>query len=118
MAKKPNPLLAAIEAKWERRCADQLEINSEMDRIVFMLTINDELNVGPGRADRLFNAYLANKMELAETINADYGDTKNNGDKELLQIKKHIAERLKAVFGQHWPKWREMFPFVRIYWDE
>lgn len=118
MAKKPNPLLAAIEAKWESICKQQIDMNSELDYIAFMLTINEELNVGPGRADRLFNAFLANKLELAETINADYGETKNSGDKELLQIKKHIAGRLKAIFGQHWPKWREMFPFVRIYWDE
>ena len=85
-----------------------------------MLTVNDELQVGPGRAGRVFNAFLANKMEIAETINEDWGpdNDKRTGDKELLRVKKNLAKRLRSIFSpEDWEKVRTMFPLLRDYWE-
>ena len=120
MAKKPNPLLAAFEAKKEAEFTGRLACNSEIDLITLMLTVNEELQVGPGRAGRVFNAFLANKMEIAETINADWGpdNDKRTGDKELLRVKKNLAKRLREIFSpEDWEKVRTMFPLLRDYWE-
>lgn len=118
MAKKSNPLLASFEAKLQAKYRAKLEINSEFDLIAFVKTIHEELQVGPGRAARLLNAFLANKMELAEAIDDDYGPDKQTGDKELLHTKACYAQLLRSVFGESWPQVREWFPFLREYWGE
>ena len=120
MAKKPNPMLAAFEAKKEAEFSGRLACNTEFDLIALMLTVNEELQVGPGRAGRVFNAFLANKMEIAETINKDWGPDKDKrtGDKELLHVKKNLAKRLRSIFSpEDWEKVRTMFPFLRDYWE-
>lgn len=117
MAKKPNPLLAKIEAQHEAIYKQRLQMNSEFDLIAFVQTIHEELQVGPGRAARLLNAFIANKVELAETIHEDYGPDKHTGDKELLHTKAEYAEMLRGIFGESWPDVREWFPFVRDYWE-
>lgn len=115
---KPNPLLAAFESQLNAKYRQKLEINSEFDMIALMLTVNEELHVGPGRAGNVLNAFLANKLEIAETIEQDYGPDKHSGDKELLHTKRDYARRLRTIFSKDdWAKYREMFPFLRDYWD-
>lgn len=118
MAKKQNPLLEAFEAQLQAKYMAKLEINSEFDLIALMKTVNEELQVGPGRAGRVFNAFLANKIELAEAIDQDYGD-KNSGDRQILHTKATYAKLLRSIFSQgDWLKAREMFPLLRDYWED
>lgn len=118
MAKsKPNPLLAKFEAQLQAEYRTKLEINSEFDLIAFMKTVHEELQVGPGRARRLFDAFLLNKIELAETIDEDYGD-KHSGDKEITHTKATYAALLRSIFSKEdWEKVRIMFPLLRDYWE-
>jgi cell division FtsZ-interacting protein ZapD len=112
MAKqKNNPLLAKYEAMLEEKYRTKLEINSEIDQIAFMLTIDDNLQVEPDQADKLLNDFLANKIEVAEAILED-----SKADKELLHTKHSLATRLKGVLGERWEKWRGMFVLVKEYW--
>lgn len=118
-AKKQNPLLDQFEAMLNAKYKQKLEINSEFDYIAFMKTVHEELGVGPGRAGRVFNAFLANKIELAEDINEDYGPDKENGDKQILYTKKKYAYILRGIFSKEdWMKHRVMFPLLREYWDD
>ena len=118
MAKKQNPLLAKYEAQLKAEYKQKLEINSEFDYIAFMKTINEELEVGPGRAGRLFNAFLANKIELAETIDRDYGPDKHTGDKQLLHTKSTYAKLMRRIFSKEdWARFREWFQFLKEYWE-
>ena len=115
---KKNPLLAKFEAQLEHQYKGRLEINSEIDLIAFMLTINEDLQVGPGRAGKLCNDFLANKVEVAEMITSDYGDKKGEGDKELLHTKATLAKRLRKIFSpDDWKKMCEFFPLLKDYWD-
>lgn len=117
MAKnKQNPFLEAFAAKLEANYQQRLDVNNELDTIAFMVTIHEELGVGPGRAGRLFNAFRANKVKLAKTIREDYGD-EDNGDKEILHTKKKYAQYLRTVFSpEDWEKVKIWFPMLRDYW--
>lgn len=119
MAKKQNPLLAAFEARLKAEYRQRLEINSELDYIAFMKTINEELQVGPGRAGRLFNAFLANKLELAEHIDNDYGPDKHTGDKQILHTKATYAKMMRRIFSKEdWMRVRVMFQLLKDYWED
>lgn len=104
-----------LEANYRQR----LEINSEFDMIAFMKTVHDELGVGPGRAFKVFNAFMANKLEIAETIHEDYGPDKTMGDKEILHTKSSYARMLKRIFGaESWQRVKIWFPLLHEYWEE
>lgn len=118
MKPKKNPFLAQFEAQLEQQYQGRLAVNSEIDLIAFMLTINEDLQVGPGRAGKLCNDFIAWKIELAEMINSDYGDKKDEGDKEMLHSRYTLAKRLRKIFSsEDWVKVRVMFPFLKDYWD-
>lgn len=119
MAKKQNPMLAAFEAKLEENYKQRLEINSEFDMIAFMKTVHEELGVGPGRAYRVFNAFMANKLEIAETIHEDYGPDKDSGDKQILHTKSSYAKLLRRIFSpEDWEKVKIWFLLLKEYWGD
>lgn len=118
MAKnKQNPLLAQFEARLQREYQNRLEASAELDMIAFMQTVHEELQVGPGRAKQIFDAFLCNKMELAEAINEDYGPDKDTGDKSLSYTKHTYAKFLKSIFKpEDWEPVKEFFPLLKEYW--
>lgn len=128
MAKKKKAPFTTIQKgglldqyrEWlETNYKQRLEINSELDRIAFVQTINEELHVGPGRAETAFNTFLVKKVELAEAINEDYGPDKYTGDKEILYTKSSYAKMLKRVFGADaWQRVKTWFPLLHEYWED
>lgn len=116
---KSNPMLARFEAQLQAEYKAKLEINSEFDLIAFMKTVHEEFHVGPGRARRALDAFLENKMELAERIDEDYGPDKETGDKEILHTKKSYAQLLRSIFSpEDWKMVRTLFPLLRQYWGD
>ena len=116
---KQNPLLAAFEAKLEANYQQRLQINSEMDMIAFMKTIHEELGVGPGRALKVFTAFMNNKLEIAYTIRDDYGQEKDTGDKQILHTKSSYAKLMRQIFGlDAWQKVRIWFQLLYEFWEE
>jgi hypothetical protein len=116
--KGSNPLLDQFEEMLNAKYKQKLEINSEFDYIAFMKTVHEELGVGPGRAGRVFNAFLANKIELAEKINDDYGPDKHTGDKQILHTKAEYASLMRRIFSKEdWKKYRTMFILLQEYWE-
>jgi hypothetical protein len=119
MAKKQNPVLAAFEARLEANYKQRLEINSEMDMIAFMKTVHEDLGVGPGRAFKVFNDFMANKLEIAEMIHEDYGPDKHTGDKQILHTKSSYAKLMKRIFGpESWQKVKTWFQILYEYWGD
>ena len=103
-----------LKAEYQQK----LEINSEFDYIAFMKTVHEELGVGPGRAGRVFNAFLANKIELAEEIDKDYGPDKDTGDKNILHTKATYAALMRRIFSKgDWAQQRVFFPLLQEYWE-
>lgn len=126
MAKKNRPpfavqkgsILDNMARQLKAEYQQKLDINSEFDYIAFMKTIHEELQVGPGRAGRLFNAFLANKMEIVETINNDYGPDKRTGDKQLLHTKSTYAKLMRRIFSKEdWEVVRVFFQLLKDFWE-
>lgn len=121
MSKKPNPILAAYEAKKEAEFQGRLQRNSEIDIIALLIAAHNELKVGPGRAGYLLAEFLDVKMQLAGQLLADVGDgdkRDGNGDPEFLHTKRDWATALQKILGpENWEKYRELFPVCREYWE-
>ena len=118
MKPKKNPLLAKFEAQLEHLYQCRLSANTEIDLIAFMFTIHEDLQVGPGRAGKLCNDFIANRIDIAETAVSDYGDKKDEGDKEMLHTKHTLAKRLRRIFSpEDWQKAKVLFPMLEEYWD-
>lgn len=120
MANKPNPLLAALEAKLNAKHQQQLLINTELDRIAFLRAVHHELGVGPGRAAFVLAEYMDQKMKVSQEILDDIGDSHKrggDGDPEFLVTRRNLAAEIKAIIGpEKWPELRELFPVLRDYW--
>lgn len=114
MAKKPNPLLTKYEAVLEKRHRQELARSLEIDTIALLIAANDCLNVGPGRADKLLNDFLACRTEIAENLLSDY-----DADKELVYTKHDLTARLKSILGpDSWKNRRVLFPLCKMFWDD
>lgn len=112
--RKPNAYMAAYEAKQEAKYHKMLDLHDEIDYMAMMLMLNDELHVGPGRADNLFNAFLARKMEIAEMVVED-----SKGDTSIIHTKSQLAKRLAGIFGrEHWPTRQVWFTMLKEFWVE
>ena len=111
MAVKTNPILAAFEAKKEAEYKLRLQKNSEIKLIAALISANNCLHVGPGRASGFLEELVDVNMQIAiEIVNED--------DPELLYTKHNLAKRLKQILGKEgWEKYRELFPLLREYWD-
>lgn len=116
MAKR-NAFLDKLQAQAAARQAVKTNAHVEIDTISMLLAANDELQVGPGRAGKLVNAYLAYKIEIAEAIVKEL-DEDQSKRKELIIIRRDLATRLKEILGQeNWEKYKTLFPFVQDYWE-
>lgn len=112
MAKqKQNPLLAQFEAKLEAQHKRRLAINSEIGMIAMLISANNELKVGAGRAGNYLAEHIDVKMQIAEQIIKE-------DDPELIYTKCKLAQRLKQILGKEsWLKYRELFPLLYEYWE-
>ena len=116
MAKR-NAFLAKLEAQAAARQSVKTEAHVEIDTMAMLLAVNDELQVGAGRAGKVVNAFLAYKMEIAEAIVTEL-DEDQSKKKELIVVRRDLAARLKEILGQeNWEKYKTLFPFVRDYWE-
>lgn len=112
MAKKPNPLLAAFEAKKEAEFRRRLSCNSEINMMAALIAGNDLGFVAEKRADLLLARMVEVKMQLADELVKD-ADT----DKDLTYTKADLARRLKQILGPDgWNRCRELFPLLSDYW--
>lgn len=120
MTNKPNPLIAAIEAKLEAKHQANLRTHIEMDRIAFLIFMNRRFKVGPGRAYGLLQEYTDTKKEIAKMISDDIGDSYKggDGDPEFLHTKRGLAITLKGILGpEAWEKCKRTLPMIRDYWN-
>lgn len=108
---KPNPLLAAFEAKKEAEFKNRLAANSEINMIAMLIAANRELHVGAGRAGNFLAEQIDVKMQIAHEILQE-------DDPELLYTKHNLAKCLKSILGaEGWKTYHELFPLLREYWD-
>ena len=116
MAKKQNAFLARLEAQAAARQSVKTEAHVEIDTMAMLLSANDRLNVGPGRADGLLNDFLSWKIEIAEAIVKELNEDQSK-KKELIIVKRDLAQRIKEILGpESWEKRKTLFPFLKEFW--
>lgn len=114
MAKKPNALLAAFEAKKEAEFTGRLACNTEINMMAMLIAGNDLGFIGEKRADLLLARSVEVKMQLADDLVKD-AET----DKELTYTKADLARRMKQILGRDgWSRCKGLFPLLRDYWDD
>ena len=112
--KGQNMLLAKMQADLKAQHAADIHRIREFDLMVMLLTVNEHLHIGPGRASKLVNAYLAQHMEFCDTFLEDY-----DSDTETVYSKHKLAARLKRILGpEGWAQYHQLFPFLRDYWED
>lgn len=114
-SKKPNPLLAAFEAKKEAEFSGRQARLSEIDLIAHLLSCHEDLGVDPGRAEKCLNGFLESKLEVAEAIIRE-SDEDDLGEFSVTQ--RDLARQLKSILGaDNWQKYQHMFPMLEPFWD-
>lgn len=117
MAKKPNAFLAKLQAQAAAREAVKTDAHVEIDTIAMLMAAHDVLQVGPGRAGKLINDFLACKMEIAEAMLKELDEDKSRR-KEIIILRRDLAARLKEILGrENWEKYKTLFPFLREFWE-
>lgn len=104
MAKKPNPLLAAYEAKLERVYRRKLEIANQMGLDAAMIAANEVLGMGAGRAEKFRSVYIRTLNEMAKLLAEDSMD-----DPELDWSTATIDRRLQPIMGDKFKPWDERY---------
>lgn len=113
MSRKPNPLLAAFEAKKEAEFTGRLACNTEINVIAMLIAGNDLGFLSTKRADQLLARHVEIKMQIADGLLNDAAN-----DKDLTYTKADLARRIKQILGPDgWSRCRELFPLLRDYWD-
>jgi len=113
---KKNAFLAKLQAQAQAKEAEKSSMHVEIDTMAMLLAANSALQVGPGRAGKLINDYLAWKMDIADEIVKEL-DEDQSKKKELVMVKRDLAKRLKEILGpENWEKYHTLFPMLREYW--
>lgn len=132
-AKKPNPMLAAFEAKIRKEMAEDFEKkliefeaqkeaefsqrlgkNTEINLIAMIIAGNDLGIMAEKRAGLMLEEHIDVKMRLVDELLEDAED-----DPELVYTIYDLANRVKSILGpEGWTKYQKLFPMLRDYWDE
>ena len=114
MANKPNPVLAAFEAKKEAEFKGRLACNTELN-LIAMLIAGSELGfIGEKRADLLLAEVIEVKMRIADDLVKDA-----EVDKDLTYTKGDLARRLTQILGANgWDRCKQLFPLLKDYWED
>lgn len=112
-----NHFLATLQAQAAAKQSVKTEAHVEIDTMAMLLMVNERFQVGPGRADGAINDFLAWKLEIAEAIVKEL-DEDQSKKKELIIVKRDLAQRLKEIMGKEtWEKRKTLFPFLREFWE-
>ena len=125
MAKKPNPLLAAFEAKlraeFEAEKAQmeidfkhRLGMNTEINLIATLIAGSRLGFLGEKRAGALVDTQVEVKMQLADALVKDAED-----DPTLEYTKADLARSIIQILGPaEWVRCQKLFPLLSDYWVE
>lgn len=91
---KPNPMIAAIEAKYNRLFHLKMDMLMQMGQDAAMIAAHDVLQMGPGRARDFCVAYIEAVNGMARIMVDDQKD-----DKEFVYAKTKLDEQIKAIVG-------------------
>lgn len=102
---KQNPMIAKIEAKYDRLFRLKMDMLMQMGQDAAMIAANDVLQLGHGRAKRFCAAYIEAMNGMARLVADDQKD-----DQDFVYAKEKIDERIKAIVGpENFQPWEERY---------
>lgn len=100
MAKKPNPMLAKIEARHEADMAWMKMFTVQQCVDMMMIAANEEYGLGPERLNRLEKTFYSVFKEYAEMTIEDAKD-----DKAIEYTKSKLDRKLEQICGEYFKTW-------------
>lgn len=100
MAKKPNAMLAKIEAQYRAVSAHKVNVALQMAKDVADMAAHEVFGLGEGRAEKWTKVYSEILDDMMHMVAADGKD-----DPEFAYAKTKIDERLKQINGKHFQPW-------------
>lgn len=100
MAKKPNPMLAKIEARHEADMAWMKMFTVQQCVDMMMIAANEEYGLGPERLNRLEKTFYSVFKEYAEMTIEDAKD-----DKAIEYTKSKLDRKLEQICGEYFKPW-------------
>lgn len=91
---KPNPMIAAVEAKYNALFHAKMDMLMQMGQDAAMIAAHDVLQMGPGRAKAFCEAYIQAVNNIARMVADD-----QRSDKEFVYAKAKIDEQIAAIVG-------------------
>lgn len=109
MSKKPNPMLAkleaSIEAKYNAVFHARMDMLMQMGQDAAVMAANDVLQLGPGRAKDFCQAYIRYMNDMAKMVCED-----QKSDSEFVYAKAKIDGRIKSIVGEeNFVPWEERY---------
>lgn len=104
MARKPNPLLAKIEARHRLDMAYQRTFTIQQCADMLLIAANAEFGFGADRLNRLEEVYYKVFTEYADLALED-GAT----DPEIVYTRAKVDAKLKEIMGPHFRPWEERY---------
>lgn len=102
---KPNPMIAKIEAKYNRLFHLKMDMLMQMGQDAAMIAAHDVLQLGPGRARDFCTAYIEAMNSMSRMVVEDQRD-----DRELVYAKAKIDEQIKVIVGpENFKPWEERY---------
>lgn len=102
--KKPNPMLAKIEARHQAEMTHCRLFTAQQCKDVLLIAANRAFGFGPDRAkalgdafDEAFNEYAEMTLEDAKT------------DREIWYTKAKVDDALREICGEHFQPWDERY---------
>lgn len=104
MARKPNPMLAGIQARHEAEKRSLRLFTLQWACDMMMIAANEVLGLGADRLAKLEEAYWeASKVWAKKTLeDADW-------DKSISYTKGDLDRKMAAIMGDHFRPWEERY---------
>ena len=103
--KKPNPVLAKIEAQLSVKYHKRIDTVTQMCCDAAMIAANEVLKLGPGRAKAFHTAYVKAVNQLAGMVDDDA-----KYDPEFVYAKTKIDEKIRSIVGdENFDLWEKRY---------
>lgn len=104
MAKKPNPMLAKIQAAHEREKTFLRTFTIQQCVDIMMIAVNAEFGFGAERLNRLEQIFYDVFREYARMMLEDAKD-----DKSIEYTKDKLDRKLQQIMGTYFMPWNERY---------
>ena len=104
MARGSNPMLAKIQAHYERRLAFSRSFTVQQCVDMMMIAAHDVFGFGPDRLNKLEKAFYDVFREYAKMTIDDAKD-----DKEIEYTKGKVDAKLEQIMGEYFVSWEERY---------